>query len=118
MDLGHLPPRCRRDVVALPVEQRAIAFRLDRTQGDRVDSNPIGSVINGGRAGESFDGGLGGGVRQRTADGPWRLVAGDVHDGATDACTPKSPYGRRTADDNRREVAGDEVKNVEIGRAS
>ncbi len=76
-------------------QQRLVALGVDRAEGDGVDPDAAGAVVDGQGAGQALDGRLGGGVGEGAGDGPAGLVGGDVDD------RPAGPGGQEPADRGR-----------------
>jgi hypothetical protein len=67
---GQLLPRLGRrfPALALARQQGLVPLGIDRAESDGVDPDAIRSVVDGRGAGQAFDGRLGRGVGQGTAD--------------------------------------------------
>jgi hypothetical protein len=85
-------------------EERLIPPSGDGAEGDGVDADAPGSVVDGKSAGEPLDRGLRRRVREGAAYGPLRLVGGDVDDRAARPGDEEPPDRRGASSHREREI--------------
>src|SRR5215213_5559924 len=107
VELAHLVLDAGRTGLALGGQEGLVALGVDRAEGDGVDPDARGAVVDGHGPGEALDGRLGGGVGEGAGDGPAGLVGGDVDDRPAAAAPPEPADGHGAADHRRGQVQPD-----------
>jgi hypothetical protein len=90
-------------------ESRKATTRAERN-GVRADA--VAAVVDGDGAGEAFHGGLGSGVRKRSAYRALGLVRGDVDDRPRPVVREQVADGGRAAGDGKGEVGRDRRQHL------
>src|SRR5215213_6873303 len=92
--------------------ERVVALRRDRPERDGVRPDAASPIVDGERAGEPFDRGLGGRVREGAGHRPLRLMGRDVDDRAGRPSGEEAAHRGRAAGDGEPEVARDQIEHV------
>ncbi len=85
---------------------------VDRSEGNGVDPDTLGAVVDSGCASEALDGGLGAGVGQRASHWSLCLVRGNVDDRAGPGVGEEVPDRGVAPDDRKVQVQADQVRDV------